>query len=137
MDARQLEHAARRPQLFLAKITSRDSLRLRETRVELTSSSDSSEEYGAVTSFHPIPGGRFALSSSSLDWILVWDLGVEKRESTNPMLVKGFKLPSKPRPEVIHTLPVDGISIIRIVFSVHRPAGCATFDHRLYFYFLN
>lgn len=123
MDARQLEQAALRPHLFLAKITSRDSLRLRVTYVGLTSSPESSEEYGAVTSFYPIPGGRFALSVSSLNWILVWDRGIEAHESTRPMLIKGFKLPSKPRPGVTHALPVDGISIIRIVFSVHRRAG--------------
>lgn len=123
MDARQLEQAAIRPELFLGKITSRDSLRLRETRVELTSTSESYEEYGAVTSFCPIPGGRFALSSSSLDWILVWDLGHETRESTHPVLIKGLKLPSRPRPGMLHALPVDGISIIRIVFSVYQPAG--------------
>lgn len=125
MDAHQLEQAAIRPELFMGKITSRNSLRLRETHVELTSTLDTSEEYGAVTSFCPIPGGRFALSSSSLDWILVWDLGHEAYESTSthPILIKGFKLPSRPRPGMLHAIPFDGISIIRVVFSIYQPAG--------------
>lgn len=124
MESRQLERAALRPYLFMAKISSPASWRLRERRIDFdpeTSCESSQSEDDPITSVKCVPGGRYMVTTSTYYRMTVWDFGPATNENTNPVLIKEIEFPSEPL--LVHALPVDPISNMRILFVLKELTG--------------
>lgn len=111
MGPKQLEQATLRPYLFVSKLCSADSKCIRERVLQFNDSSE--DDTGTyITCLDVIPGGRFAVTGSTNQFVDIWDLGDCGLDLPVPRRIARMVTPSNVY--CVWMVPVDVHSLYRI-----------------------